>query len=210
MAKLPIGPDLEARLFDYFQVDKINQLYNQTVDRAEKSLSKKRDSEKARSVKGEGGLGELLTQLGLKLSIGGALESKSANSEEVIYELSSEQKLHIVWRSLYLEGLVSDLNSCLRENLDLTPFLLLRFKGMNARFRFVDPKSKPHDPHTLISVHCNVEGYNTDFFCSRQYFQGSALLYDIQEAIVRDIIGIAGVKAVDHLQKKVSLNPIVF
>jgi hypothetical protein len=210
MTKLLTESDLGVRLYDYIQVDKINQLYNQTVERVEKSLSKKWDKGRVRSVKGEGGFGELLTLLGLKLSIGGTLESKSADSEETIYELSSEQKLRIVWRHLCLEGLASDLNVCLREGVDCAPFVLVRFKGVNGRFAFVDSSSKPHDPHTLIRVHCEVEGYSAEFFCSRGYFQGSALLYDIQEGLVRDIAGIAAVKAVDHQQKEIVLNPICF
>ena len=211
MIKAIVDSDLGINLYDYFQVNKIDRLYNQMVERVEKSLSKKHDREKTKSIKGEGGLGELLTKLGLKLSMGGTLESKSADSEETIYELSSEQKLRIVWRHLYLEGLVSDLNMCLGESMDFSTFTLFRFKATNCKFAFANSNNAPHDPHTLIKVSCEIEAYAAEFFCSRIYFLGgSNLLYDIQEGLVRDISGIADVKAVNHQQRKIFLNPVCF
>lgn len=211
MSKVLFGPDLETRLYDYLQTEKIIQLYNQIVERAEKSFSQNRGSEKTKGVKGEVGLGELLTQLGFKASLGSEIQSKQNTSEVVTFELTPEQKLRLVWRYLYSVSEVADLNSCLRgDQALLQSVVLVRFEGKNCRFELVDPDSNPNDEYTLIRVECIVEGYRADFYCSRAYFSGSALIFDIQQDIIREISGIAGIKKIDNDLKFIAMNPIAF
>lgn len=211
MIKQQLAAKLEIRLYEYFQPEKVAQLYNQIVERAEKSSSKNRESEKSKGIKGEVGLGELLTQLGIKASAAGDAQSKSLASEEITYELTPEKKLQIVWEYLFTAGQVVDLNARLKKGeMIFTSAILVMFEGKNSRFELVDPKSDPHQGSTLIRVRCAVEEYDTEFFCSREYFSGSALIFDIQEKIERDIYGIAAIKAIDRNHKKISLNPIAF
>jgi|GEM_PF-3741232 len=211
MSKAPLGPDLETRLYEYFQTEKIVQLYNQIVERAEKSISQNRGSEKTKGLKGEVGLGELLTQLGIKASLGGDIQSKQNTSEQVTYELTPEQKLRLVWRYLYLVNNVADLNICLQgDKTSIQSVILVRFEGKNCGFELVDPNNDPNDEHTLIRVRCLVEDYRAEFYCSRAYFSGSALIFDIKENIIRDIFGIASIKKIDHDQKFIAMNPVAF
>jgi hypothetical protein len=202
---------LEMQLFDYFQHEKVNRLFNQSQEFIKKAYQEKRSSEKLKGVKGDGGLGGLSAVLGITGAIGGEIHSNTNVSEEASFEITEEYKLRALWVYLYEQNQVADLNIIIRNGHEVSASIkLVKFFGKNGILSFVNPNDNPHDNDTQIRVLCHIEGYNVQFFCSRKFFSGSSVLFDIDEAVTRDIRGIASIKKIDHERKEIFLNPLAF
>jgi hypothetical protein len=202
---------LEPHLFDYFQREKIEQLYNQLVEKSEKSFITQKKSQKDLGMGLKAGLGNLLSGLGLDFSTDGNIKNSRSNMEETHFELTAEQKLQKMWKILADSNRIDDLNKCLQKRISPEQtIVLVKFSTNQARFQFVKPPADVPQSTLMINVDCLIEDYDCEFFCSQMYFQDSSLLFDIHNQVTREIRGIAVVKKIEHRNKKVFLNPLAF
>lgn len=200
----------KTQIFDYLQTDKIEQLYNQIVELRAVTLTKEQGSEQNKSVEGEGGLGDVLGMMGLKMSAKGSLGTKKEKSESIVYELSPEQKLQRLLDHLLQENLAANFNQCIREKRDLSQFVLLKFECTNCKSKILHPPPELEKLPYQISISCESEEYQAEFLCSVDYFHASSLLTDIATQIPRKINVIGALKTIDYEKKKIYINPIAF
>ena len=152
----------------YLQPDKINDLYGKMAGEVvEKIISQEKET-LGGAVESETSLGKVVTWLGLDAKISVDLTKEKATSNEVIKELSFENKLLIALNALERKGECCNLNEMLGQHKE--PKKYVYFEG-GANFSPIKENTE------LFLVGGIVENYKFRSFCSKEFIFSNSIRY---------------------------------